>query len=201
MTRGDLQHLVESAAKGDDADVDETTDQQALLSQILQIKLSSASDDALRGAVRIHWADFDLYGEASRIEDAPLRAQYRAWLDTVTNNDVSEPVPVGIRDQLVGILVAVATNFEKRAKIFREIHPLALQVILSTGVLNGILVARSLDACANILASLLRNDLDLKLDPGDDNYRLIESSTRSTIRVISRHKLITNAFSTFYQRG
>jgi hypothetical protein len=91
-------------------------------------------------------------------------------------------------------------RFEKRAKIFKEVHPLALQVILSSGVLNGIIVVRSADSCAKIIRGLIENKLSLELRKDEDNYKLIEKNTGSTIRVISRHKLLSNAFSTYYQR-
>jgi len=92
-------------------------------------------------------------------------------------------------------------RFERRAKIFREIHPLALQVILSSGVLNGILVARSVESCAMLLGQLVKNELALELKVDDDNYRLVEKTTQSTIRVISRNQLLRNAFVTFYTGG
>ena len=198
--RSELQRIVESEAVGDDAEVDSTTDHQALLSQVLQLRLSGATDSVLRTAVREHWADFDLYGEAARIENPEERGQYRSWLDDVIKSRLdTEPSPA-VRRQVVSILVATTTNFEKRATVFREVHPLALQVILSTGVLNGILVARSVDSCADLLVQLAKNDLNLELRADADNYRLVEVTTRSTVRVISRHQLITNAFSTFYRR-
>lgn len=64
----------------------------------------------------------------------------------------------------VNILIATTIGYEKRAKIFKEVHPLALQVILSSGVLNGILVSRSLDSCAELLLNLLKNSLELELE-------------------------------------
>lgn len=94
-----------------------------------------------------------------------------------------------------------AITFERRAKLFREIHPLALQVILSTGVLNGILVVRTVDQCAVILAQLIKNDLSLNFLKDDNNYRLIEQKTGSTVRVISRNRLLLNAFSMHYHRA
>lgn len=101
---------------------------------------------------------------------------------------------------MLPIFTALCTNFEKRARTFREIHPLALQVILSTGVLKGILVTRSVDSSARILRALIENRLDLELSVEADNYRLVEKSTRSTIRVISRNNLLVNAFETYYGR-
>ena len=96
--------------------------------------------------------------------------------------------------------VAVSIRFEGRARLFRKQYPLALQVILSTGVLNGILVVRSVHSCASLLSSLMRNELDLELREDDWNYRLVERTMDSTIRVISRNTLIVNAFSAFYAR-
>jgi hypothetical protein len=91
-------------------------------------------------------------------------------------------------------------RFERRAELFREYHPLALQIILSTGVLNGILVVRSVRQCAEMLSALIENRLDLKLVKDDQNYRLVEVGTNSTMRVISRHTLLRNAFEAQYER-
>ena len=142
--------------------------------------------------------DFDLYGEDSRIESVEDRAAYRAWLDTVVKRKAPTEPPASVRERLQSILVATALRFERRARIFREVHPLALQVILSSGVLNGILVSRSVDSCADLIRSLIRNSLDLELVVDDLNYRLVEKSTGSTVRVISQHQLLKNAFATFY---
>jgi hypothetical protein len=55
------------------------------------------------------------------------------------------------------------------------------------------------ESCANLLHQLILNKLELELVVDEDNYQLIEHSTRSTLRVISRHKLIANAFAAFYR--
>ncbi len=95
-------------------------------------------------------------------------------------------------------LVKVSLLFEKRAHTFKEVHPLALQVILSSGVLNGILVVRSAKACTRMIYELLTNTLNTELRVDEKNYRLIEKHSGSTLRVISRHRLLTNAFWTQY---
>jgi transcriptional regulator with XRE-family HTH domain len=199
LERAELKAIVEREAAGDDREVDETTDLQALLAQVLTLRLKKASDAALGAAAREHWADFDLYGEDTRIPENE-RATYRAWLDTaVPSKGDRGNLDPAVRDHFIGILVATAINAERRATVFREVHPLALQVILSTGVLNGILVVRSLDGCAAVLARLIRNELELDLNIDDQNYRLVERTTRSTIRVIARHALIGSAFDAFYK--
>jgi hypothetical protein len=61
-------------------------------------------------------------------------------------------------------------------------------------------VVRSVKQCAEILNSLIHNSLKLKLDKDEHNYRLIETNTKSTIRVISRHTLLRNSFEAQYER-
>lgn len=192
-----LQRLL--VAEDTSEDIDETFDRHALLGRLLLLRLQHLSDRQLTRVVRDHWADFDLYDEASRIEE-DRRSEYRSWLDGTIKGQATE-VPSGLRDSLIGILVAVSLRFENRAQLFREQHPLALQVILSTGVLNGILVARSVDSCAFLVNALVRNALELELETDEYNYRLVEKTTKSTIRVISKHALITNAFGAYYARG
>jgi hypothetical protein len=187
-------------AKDADAtlEIDDAIDDEALVGVILSAKLQKASDEELTDAIGRHWADFDLYGEAARVSDS-TRAEYRHFLDAVIRKGESVQIPPTIRQDVVRILVATGIRFESRAKVFREIHPLALQVILSTGVLNGILVVRSVDQCARILSDLLHNSLNLELTKDDQNYRLIERTTGSTVRVISRHELLRNAFERHYR--
>ena len=198
LFRTSRTELARLAKEADPAvDIDDTIDDEALVGVILTTKLQRSADDDIIDAIARHWADFDLYGEAARVSDG-VRAEYRHFLDEVTRGDVT-PVPPAVRRDVVRVLVATAIRFESRAKIFREIHPLALQVILSTGVLNGILVVRSVEQCAKILSDLLRNALDLDLTKDEQNYRLVERTTGSTVRVISRHQLLRNAFERHYR--
>ena len=197
--RDQLEAQIREEGADEEQDFDETMDAEALLGRLLSIRLDGATGGVLANAVKRHWADFDLYGEARRIESSDDRAEYRRWLDAVVGAENPVEPPAQVKDKVVSILVATALRFERRARIFREVHPLALQVILSSGVLNGILVARSVDSCATVIHALIENDLDLEMvfptAEGDLNYRLVERTTGSTIRVISRHQLLRNAFS------
>lgn len=202
-TLDDLRRALATEGDDDDREGDETMDDQGLVARLLTLRLRRSTEAELASAARLHWADFDLYGEANRIEDAALREEFRRWLDGVTKQNAAPAlsIPAGIRDHVIRMLVAVTVRFEQRARTFREVHPLALQVILSSGVLNGMLVVRSVDSCARLLRGLISNELELSLVVDEDNYRLIERSTRSTLRVISRHRLIANAFSSFFTDG
>ena len=174
-------------------------DHDALVSRLLALRLQAVPEAQYPAIVRDHWADFDLYGEDVRIDDLKLREAYRTWLDDAVHGGSHPEMPGQLRSRLDGILVAVAVRFEGRAKLFRDVPSFfALQIIVSTGVINGMLVARSVDTCAKLVECLIKNDLQFKLQPDADNYRLVEVTTGSTARVISRHTLITNAFSSFY---
>jgi transcriptional regulator with XRE-family HTH domain len=196
--RSEVERLLAVEGEADDKEPDPTVDLQSLLARLLTIRLKRIRADILAELVRHHWADFDLYGEDHRIEEPEERGAYRSWLDAAVRRASNDPPTDVVRNHLIGILVAVTVRFEARARLFREQHPLALQVILSSGVLNGILVARSVDACAKLVSALIRNELSLKLEDDEHNYRLVETTTGSTIRVISRHTLIVNAFGAFY---
>lgn len=49
--------------------------------------------------------------------------------------------------------------YDSRAVTLRQVHPLAVQVHLDTGVANGVLVVRSVEDCAKLLRGLLLNFL------------------------------------------
>ena len=198
--RGILEGCIRNEAKEEgESDIDATIDDEGLITRLLTIRLRQLKDSELITAVVSHWADFDLAGEDERFETDEDKKAYRKWLDEIAQKggEASAP-PAAIRKTVIKTLIATAARFERRARLFREIHPLALQVILSTGVLNGIVVVRSVEECAKILKAFIRNELELELHVDENNYRLVEKTTGSTIRVISRHRLIQNACKSFF---
>ncbi len=201
MQMGDqeLQKLRQSLEIEDEEGIDRQTE----VSQILVKKLSALSGGDVARIAEAHWADFDLYGEIDGLVEG-VREPVRLYLESLTRRPASSPRPVPsdvVKRALIERLVHVGLFFERRAKTFREVHPLALQVILSSGVLNGILVARSPAACAKVMHGLLVNKIETELVCDSENYKLVEVGTRSTLRVISKHRLLTNAFWTQYFDG
>lgn len=181
-------------------------DHDGLFITALSLHLHGLSDDALISLVRGCWDDFGLLDESERIRgeaETKRRESYSKFIKFVTSGSDKSSVEITsqLKNDLIPIIAALTTNFEKRARMFREVHPLALQVILSTGVLNGILVCRSIESCAHILRLLIENKLDLDLIIEPENYRLVEKSTKSTIRVISRNNLLINAFDRHYEKS
>ncbi|MBF2051883.1 MAG: helix-turn-helix transcriptional regulator [Candidatus Sericytochromatia bacterium] len=181
-------------------ELDEDLDKQGLVGKLLSTRLSQLAPEALAEIIEAHWADFDLYGELKSLSPE-LSNRCNNWLDALTLRSADQPrplPPLEICGVFIEKLVQVALFFERRSHTFKEIHPLALQVILSSGVLNGILVVRSAQACTRMVYQLLTNTLETELKVDPENYRLIEKHTGSTLRVISRHQLLTNAFWTQY---
>ncbi len=198
MERNELINEIKKIDENID-DIDELEDIEALHSTLLHKKLDRLNKNDLVRITKNHWADFDIEGEfEKRLKNGDI-AIMKKWLKEVIN-DKTQIVPDNQLTNLKDILVASTMRFERRAKVFREVHPLALQVILSSGVLNGILVVRSINSCAQLVNALLENKLELELQVDEKNYKLIEKNTLSTIRVISTHKLISNSFKTFYKR-
>jgi hypothetical protein len=199
MSRADLEAAIaDEGDQDEDREPDATMDNDALIARLLTIRISGLGSKDLSALVKSHWSDYDIYAEVERVK-LEKREKLRIWLDMVTKGKSDDAVPSDLYDDVVGALVAVSVTFEKRARLFREVHPLALQIIVSTGVLNGMLVVRSVEACARVVEALIKNSLIFKLEKDPDNYRLVESTTGSVARVISRNPLITSAFATHYE--
>ncbi len=194
MARNDL--LTEARVfDSSDEVIDDSWDEESLLGFIVTNHISRISSQDLVTAIRRHWADFDLYSAAERIRTDDEKARYRELLDSIVGNNEVDLNAVGeMREHLIDILVSKAIRFERRANLFRAVHPLALQIILSSGVLNGILVVRSIRQCAEVLKGIVKNDLSMDLKKDEKNYMLIERKTESVVRVISRFTLLKSAF-------
>jgi transcriptional regulator with XRE-family HTH domain/predicted transposase YbfD/YdcC len=180
-------------------EIDESEDNEALLSRLLSLKFDMMQNEDYYEIIRNHWADFNFEKEVEKriINEERRKEVKKAYYEII--NGMNSKMNDIIKNAFKSIMIAATIRFENRAKTFRNEHPLALQVILSSGVLNGIIVVRSVDLCALLLRNLIKNSLDLELIIDENNYRLIESKTKSTIRVISRHHLVSNSFKTFYK--
>ena len=216
IERGDLVEEIKQLGV-DPAEITEKQNKSQLHAKLIHAKLNKATDEDYIRIIKNHWADFDIKGELDKKlkqlkeldkEKELDKDKYKEslialkkWVKEITteNSTISE-LENDLKELLRGFLVSITMNFEKRAKTFRESHPLALQIISISGVLNGILVVRSIDSCAKLVKSLIENKLELEIYEDDDNYKLIEKNTFSTIRVISKHKLIANAFKTYYKK-
>jgi hypothetical protein len=183
--------------------LDEEVDKKEKARLVLREELTRLTDDQFKRIIWQHWADFDLTAEAKEVNNEHLRASVVAVIKRIAEatstdrlGDISVDAPV--RAELVDRVIAACAKFESRADTFREIHPLALQVIVRSGVVNGIFVTRSVQDCGRLVRGIIENTLEYDVEVDETNYRLMERVTRSTIRVASRHRLLTFAFWTQY---
>lgn len=87
----------------------------------------------------------------------------------------------------------------RRANIFREKHPLGLQVCHQTGVANGVFVVRNPSDCRQIIKGLLLHTLKVRLDKEFNvGFVLKEDITESVIRVAIEDPILARSFQNFY---
>jgi len=100
------------------------------------------------------------------------------------------------------IAVADEHFYDYRASILQKSHPLGIQINLSNGVANGVLVVRNVDNCAQLLYNILTNRLRQNLFMGYDSemnyYFLKEKVSDSIYRVVTNDRKLTNSFWNFY---
>jgi transcriptional regulator with XRE-family HTH domain len=181
---------------------EEGIDRKERVTRILRNQLEPLPAIDVARIIEKHWADFDLYGEISKMPEE-LRVPARKYLDGVALRRPGDALPLPestVSLALLRRLVDVAVFFEGRTRTFRDVHPLALQVIVRSGVLNGIVVVRAVETCAEVMYRLITNTIEADVVVDKDNYRLCERITGSTLRVVSRYPLLNYAFWTQYFR-
>jgi hypothetical protein len=89
-------------------------------------------------------------------------------------------------------------KLDERARLFKDIHPLGLQVCHRTGVANGVIVVRNPQDCRSIIRGLLLRNLQVKLDKIDIGFVLKEEKTQSILRVAVGNAPLVHAFRNFY---
>jgi hypothetical protein len=107
------------------------------------------------------------------------------------------------------ILAAVESRAgDRRADMIKRKHPLGMQVDLKTGVANGVLVVRTSSECAALIRGLLTRELVFELESLTDQPTggtlgtiLVESTTRSRFRVVTKDECLTNSFWNFYLKN
>jgi len=102
-----------------------------------------------------------------------------------------------LQDELVKL---DAEQFERKASLLKEKHPLGIQVNLDTGVANGVLVVRTLTECAHVMRQIVTNRLALRIERDQNGtLRLVEERTNCTYRIMVSDPVLTNSFWNFYR--
>jgi hypothetical protein len=93
---------------------------------------------------------------------------------------------------------AEAVNFDKRAGVLREYHPLGLQIEVATGTANRVLVVRSPQDCERLLEAMLLNDAEFTIVKESWGTALVEQISGCRFRVVTFNPVLTAAFWNFF---
>lgn len=93
---------------------------------------------------------------------------------------------------------AEARNFDKRATVLQRLHPLGLQIQMTTGTANGVLVVRTSAKCKQLLEAMLMNEVEFRIVEESWGTALIESISDSRFRVVTKNAVLTAAFWNFF---
>jgi hypothetical protein len=121
-------------------------------------------------------------------------ANIRRWLDA----------PDAVEPEAALKLLATVTreHYDSRAKTLGETHPLGIQVNLETGVANGVLVVRTVEACADLIRRIVTHKLQFRIEEktveGVKYQLLRETVSDSVFRVMTGDAILTNSFWNFY---
>jgi hypothetical protein len=125
--------------------------------------------------------------------EAWTNAHVRAWIETPVSDFPSADATKLLQELMT-------RYYEVRAKGLRESHPLGIQVNLATGVANGVLVARTVDQCAEIIRCILTRTMTFSLGTTESgSITLVEDTSKCVYRVMSADSMLSNAFWNFYK--
>lgn len=131
-----------------------------------------------------------------------LYDQDGAWNDTQVRDWLSGTVPFDEQSVSKRIYEKAQEKYESRARMLSKDHPLGLQMNLTTGVANGVLVVRSVAQCAELLRRILLNEMELTVEQTitDDRVTVLlkESISGCVFRAMTGDELLTNSFWNFY---
>lgn len=135
-------------------------------------------------------------------EQLQLFAPELAWKDPIIRKWLNDPTSMELEQAQRILARKIREHYDRRANTLQEIHPLAMQVHLESGVANGVLVARTTDQCAELIYRIITNRLEFDIEEKDidgKEYLLLrEKESRSVFRFVSGDAMLTNAFWNFY---
>src|SRR5262249_34892876 len=82
-----------------------------------------------------------------------------AWMDASGRRWLDDRVAAPEADVEARLQSAIQKHYDSRYKLLRESHPLGIQVNLASGVANGVLVVRTVDACAKLVRCIVTRTL------------------------------------------
>jgi hypothetical protein len=96
------------------------------------------------------------------------------------------------------ISIAECYNYDSRANLLMGLHPLCMQVNMTSGVTGGVLVVRTSHDCANLLYNLLTNQLNLIIKRKPGCTILEEQISKCAYRLVTHNEKLSNSFWNFF---
>ncbi|MBI4581639.1 MAG: hypothetical protein HY718_18225 [Planctomycetes bacterium] len=125
-----------------------------------------------------------------------------AWQDREVMDWVRDPDTMDLTVGKQRLAECIRLHYDRRADTLKKSHPLGIQMHLEPGVANGVLVARTIDECAELIKRILTRTLEFKITEesidGERYLLLKEALTDSVFRVVTGDRFLTNAFWNFY---
>jgi hypothetical protein len=121
-----------------------------------------------------------------------------AWHDGIVRRWIDERASVNEIEVEARLQDAVQKHYDKRYEMLRETHPLGIQVHLDSGIANGVLVVRTVPACAKLIRAIVTRTLRFYTREEDGATVLRERISDCVFRVVTRDSMLTNAFWNFY---
>jgi hypothetical protein len=121
-----------------------------------------------------------------------------AWRDSIVRRWLDDRTETSELDVKTCLQAAIKKHYDSRYKMLRETHPLGVQVNLASGVANGVLVVRTVDACAKLVRCIVTRTLQFYTSEEDGALVLRERISDCVFRIATRDLMLTNAFWNFY---
>jgi hypothetical protein len=179
--------------------------------QILLAENPSTIQDRLRFvlyadesfAAAIPMADYDFVRQFTALEEFEKKRIWRSIPDAAAVDELRQVHGAGLERLCRIIARSEARIYDRRARTLTTAHPLAIQVNLDTGVANGVLVVRTIEACRTLVRRVLTNSMEFELEehPRDRMWYLREKVSGCAYRVVSKDRKLTNCFWNFYRRA
>lgn len=97
------------------------------------------------------------------------------------------------------LAIAESYNFDRRANLLKERHPLSMQVDLQTGVSNGVLVVRNSKQCAKLLYKILTNSMEFRIMHKKEGFTILEEKLSGCpFRIVTDYERLSNSFWDFF---
>ena len=91
---------------------------------------------------------------------------------------------------------------EQRSRFYREVHPLSRLIEFETGIAVGAMVTDSIEEVSELLYRIFENKMKYVLEQPKPGYlRLIETLTKSVVRLQTNDEMLRETFWNYYHNG